>query len=97
MQQRLVRRRRPSRSYDRRHRLDALALAWHQQSSAVVLQRRHTVRMPKHTRQAFHISGEPRFVLAALLRRPLHPATSAEKRIGRISKPSIQRILKIGL
>src|SRR5271166_1157606 len=69
VQQRLMRRRDTRRRHHRGDRLDALALAGHQQTGAIIHQRARSVRMPEHARQTVHVSRKPR---RALPPRPVH-------------------------
>ena len=63
MQERLVLRRRSLRCRDRRHRLDALALARQHQADAIVAQWPGTIRMTNHTNKPLDISRKPRFTV----------------------------------
>src|SRR5271157_6204358 len=69
VQQRLMRRRRARRRHHRGDRLDALALAGHQQTGAIIQQRPCTVRVPQNARQTRHVTRKPR---RALPPRPVH-------------------------
>ena len=69
VQQRLMRRRRARRRHHRGDRLDALALAGHQQTGAIIHQRARSVRVPEHARQTVHVSHKPRLALPP---RPVH-------------------------
>jgi hypothetical protein len=70
MQQRLMFRRDARRSYDRRHRLDTLALAGHQQSRAIILQRSRPVHVTEHRRQTIDITNKTRFASSRLVFHP---------------------------
>ncbi len=65
MQQRLMLGRRAMRRRDRRHRLNALTLARHQQAGAIMPQRFLTVLVPNHTRKPLDISHKSRFTLVS--------------------------------
>src|SRR4051794_23076510 len=65
MQQRLMLGRRAMRRRDRRHRLNALALARHQQAGAIMPQRFLTVLVPNHTRKPLDISHKSRFTVVS--------------------------------
>ena len=56
-------RRRPLRRRNRRHRLNALALARHHQTQAIIAKRLGPVRMPDHARERLHIGRKPRFTI----------------------------------
>src|SRR5271166_981364 len=81
VQQRLMRRRDTRRRHHRGDRLDALALAGHQQTGAIIHQRARSVRMPEHARQTRHVTRKPRLALPPRpvhLRRLRQPNESAE-------------------
>ena len=54
-------RRRSGRRSLRRHRLDALTLAWQHQTHTIVVQRSGAVRVADHTHKAIDIGRKPRF------------------------------------
>ena len=67
MQQRLMLGRNPSRRHDRRHRLDALALAGHQQAGAIILERPRPVLAAQNCRQGIDILSKTRFTRLRLM------------------------------
>ena len=67
MEQRLMFRRNASRRHNRRHRLDALALARHQQPRTVILERPRPILPAQNRRQATHILRKARFTRLRLL------------------------------
>jgi hypothetical protein len=71
MQKRLMLSRNPGRRNDRRHRLDALAFAGHQQANAIILERSRPIRPAQNRRQGFDIFRKTRFTR---LRPKLHLA-----------------------
>jgi len=74
MQQRLMLGCRPCRGRLRRHRLHALALTGQYQSSAIVTQWTHPIRVSEHTRKTIHIRQKSCFGLIFAL--PIHVSTS---------------------
>jgi hypothetical protein len=64
MQQRLMLRCRPPRRGNRRHRLNALALARHDQAEAIISQRAGTVCVTNHAHKPLDITRKPRFTVA---------------------------------
>ena len=65
MQQRLMLGRRAIRRRDRRHRLHALALAWHQQAGAIMPQRLLAVLVTNHARKPLDIPRKSRFTVVS--------------------------------
>ena len=65
MQQRLMLRRRAMRRRDRRHRLNALALARHQQAGAIMPQRFLAVLVANHARKPLDIPRKSRFTVVS--------------------------------
>ena len=79
-----------SRRHHRRHRLDALALAWHQQPRAIIPERPRPVLAAQNRRQVIDIPCKTRF---ARLRLRLHlPRHSPFRRISKIANPAVGRI-----
>jgi hypothetical protein len=64
MQQRLMLGRSPLRRRYRRHRFNALALARHHQTQAIILKRFGPVGMPDYARQPFDIGQKTRVTVA---------------------------------
>jgi len=90
MQKRLMLRRNPSRRNDRRHRLDALAFAGHQQANAIILERPRPIRPTQNCRKGVDIFNKTRFTR---LRPRLHcPRHSPFSRISKLPNPKAQRI-----
>jgi hypothetical protein len=77
MQQRLMLRRRPLGSRDRRQRLDALALARHQQAHTIVPKRCRTIGMTDHARKLANVLRKP--LLALVHSRKIHLSDPAKK------------------
>src|SRR5258708_5194267 len=79
MQQRLMLRGRAPRRRDRRHRLYALALTWHHQSQAIVVQRTRAIRVPDHPHKPLDIARKPRFNILPFVE--THPKPLRSNRI----------------
>ena len=87
VQQRLMRRRGARRRHHRSDRLDALALAGHQQTGAIIQQRARSVRVPEHARQIVHVSRKPRLALPP---RPVHTPGHRPRRAPWFLEPGVR-------
>ena len=90
MQKRLMLGRNPSRRNNRRHWLDALAFAGHQQASAIILERPRTILAAQNCRQGFNIS-EKRLSLDCV-QSSIFPAIRRPAELRRLPNPKAQRI-----